>query len=113
MGGIEKNPNIQKVKDQAFKNPKELILGVILVLGLIFSYYWFGSLVVGIAAGFFAPWTMKELLARAENFYNTSSKLAAIIWAATVVYFLFHTFWFVVGAAIALTIKLFLPKPQA
>lgn len=109
---LEKNPQVQEVKAKAMKNPKEFILGALMVLGLVFSYYWFGSLVVGIAAGLFAPWTIKEILARAEHYYNSVDKLTAFMWAATIVFFLFHTFWFAIGAVIALTVKLFFPKPQ-
>lgn len=112
MGDLEKNPKLQHVKREAMKNPKELILGALMVLGLIFSYYWFGSLVVGLAAGLFSPWNVKELLHRAEHFYTVEGKLPSFMLAATIVFLLFHTFWFVIGGLVGVTVKLLFAKPQ-
>lgn len=113
VSSLDKNPKIQDVKNKAMNNPLEFILGGLMVLGLIFSYYWFGSLVVGLAAGLFAPWTIKDLLARGETIYKNETKLTSFMLGATVVFLLFHTFWFVIGTVAGSTIKLFLPKKAA
>ncbi|MEI6531223.1 MAG: hypothetical protein WCN87_00175 [Chlamydiota bacterium] len=109
----EKHSPLSDIKEQASKNPKGAALGILALLGLLLSYYWFGGLVVGIAAGFFLPGTIKDILTKAEDFYKTTDKVTLFIAAVTLVFFVFHTFWFVVGAVIPLTIKLIFPKAQA
>ncbi|MCX6994305.1 MAG: hypothetical protein NTY13_00460 [Chlamydiae bacterium] len=109
----EKRSVVSDLKEEVFKNPKGVVLTILALLGLILSYYWIGGLVLGVAAGFFIPGTIKDLLTKAEDFYKTTDKVTLFIASITVVFFIFHTFWFVVGAVVPLTIKLIFPKAQA
>ena len=114
VGDLNKHPQVQDVKEKAMQNPKEVILGGLMVLGLVFSYWWYGSLLVGLAAGLFAPWTIKDLIERGRRFYSEEGKLPSFMLAATAVVLLLHVFWFVIGFAVGSTLKIFFMKaPQA
>ncbi len=110
VSDLDKNPHVQEVKQRAKQNPKEFILGGLMLLGLVLSYWWYGSLIVGVAAGLFAPWTIKDVIHRAENFYAEEGKLPSFMLAAAGVFLVFHTFWFVIGIVAGLTVKVFFQK---
>lgn len=107
---MQKNPSVQEAVDAAKKNPKEAILAALMVLGLVFSAYWLGSLVVGLAAALYIPWNVKDAWDRANTFYKAEGKFPSFILGLALLFLLIHTFWFVIGAVIGLTVKILFQK---
>ena len=112
LNNVQKNPTVQEVTAAAKKNPKEAILAILISLGFIFSFYWLGSLVVGLAAALYIPWNAKELWAKAVAFYRIEGKFPSFMLAVAVLFLVVHVFWFVLGAVIGSLVKIpFEKKP--
>lgn len=102
---LETHPTTKGFWRYVTTHKKESILGSLMVLGLIFSFYWLGSLVVGLAAGLYAPWGLRGLWNRAENFTQTEGKFPAFVILVAAIFMLFHVFSFIVGLVAGLGIK--------
>jgi hypothetical protein len=109
---VQKNPAVQDAVEAARKYPKEAILVSLMVLGLIFSFYWLGSLVVGLAAALYIPWDIKEVYHKALAFYRLEGKFPTFILLLALIFLLIHTFWFVVGLAVGFSVKLLFKKHE-
>ncbi len=107
---VQKNEVVQEVSSVAKKNPKEAVLVTLMALGLIFSFTWAGSLVVGICAALYVPWTIKHAVQYVKDFYRRNGRFASLMLGIAFLYLLIHTFWFVLGFAAALTVKLLFQK---
>lgn len=113
VDNLQKNKTVNQVKEAAKRNPKEAILGALMALGFIFSFYWIGSLIVGLAAALYIPYTINAVWSKGLKFYEEEGKFASFMLAVAILYLFVHTFWFVIGGLIGLTVKLFLPKKQS
>lgn len=109
---VQKNPAVKDAVDAAKKYPKEAILVSLMVLGLVFSFYWLGSLVVGLAAALYIPWDIKEVYQKALAFYHKEGKFPTFILLLALIFLLIHTFWFVVGLVIGFSVKLLFKKHE-
>lgn len=110
IDSVQKNPAVQDAIKVAKGNPKEAIYASLMVIGLIFSFYWLGSLIVGLAAALYIPKNIKDLYLRAVNFYKEEGKFATFIVALAFIFLLIHTLWFVIGLAIGFSVKLLFHK---
>jgi hypothetical protein len=110
LGEVQQSPAVQDAVNVARGNPKEALCIILMVLGIIFSFHWLGSLVVGLGAALYIPWNIKELYHKAAAFYRLEGKLASLILLLTLVYLLLHTFGFVIGLLIGFSVKLLFVK---
>lgn len=102
---IETHPNTRHFWKYIKRNKKEAVLGGIMILGLLFSFHWLGSLVVGLGAGLYAPWGIKTLWNKVVAFSHTEGKFPTFVIAVGAVFMLFHVFAFIIGGLIGLGIK--------
>jgi hypothetical protein len=102
---LETNPTTKDFWRYAKENKKEAVLGAFMVLGLVFSFYWLGSVVVGLAAGLYAPWGLKGLWRKAQEFTREEGQFPAFVVVVAAVFMLFHVFAFVIGLIVGLGIK--------
>jgi hypothetical protein len=109
---VQKNPAVQDAVEAAKKYPKEAILVSLMVLGLIFSFYWLGSLVVGLAAALYIPWNIKQVYEKAVAFYKVEGRFATFILLLALIFLLIHTFWFVIGLVAGFSVKLLFTKEK-
>jgi hypothetical protein len=110
MQNMQNNPAVKDAVDVARSHPKEAILASLMVLGLIFSFYWLGSLVVGVAAALYIPWNIKILGHKAKNFFEREGRFATFILIVALIFLLIHTFWFIIGLIIGFSVKLLFKK---
>ncbi|MDR3624533.1 MAG: hypothetical protein P4L16_05285 [Chlamydiales bacterium] len=106
LNQVQQNPTVQEMTTAAKNNPKEAILAILISLGFIFSFYWLGSLVVGLAAALYIPWNAKEIWAKVVHFYRTSGKFPSFMLGVAFLFLIVHTFWFILGGVIGLLVKL-------
>jgi hypothetical protein len=105
---IERNPTTKSFWHYAKTHKKESVLGGFMLLGLIFSFYWLGSLVVGLGAGLYAPFGIKGIINKAQAYREREGNFPTFMWLIAGVFMLFHIFPFMIGAALGLAINSFL-----
>ena len=102
---LETNPTTRNFWNYIKKHKKESVLGGIMVIGLLISFHWLGSLIVGLGAGLYAPWGIRTLWNKGVAFSQKEGPFPTFMIAVGFVFMLFHVFAFIVGGLIGLGIK--------
>lgn len=104
---IKSNPTTKSLLDYAKANKKEAVIGGLMILGFLFSFYWLGSFIVGLAAAFYVPWNFKTVWNTAVRFYEREGGFPAFMLGVGLLFMLFHVFSFVIGGLVGLILKTF------
>lgn len=102
---LERNPKTRSYVNYIKNHRKEAILGGFLILGFIFSFYWLGSLIVGLGVGLYAPIGLKGMWSRLSGYVSAEGPLPSFALLIGAAFLLFNVMPFVVGAILGLGIK--------
>lgn len=102
---LEKNPATKNFWQYIKSHRQEAILGTFMLIGLVFSFYWLGGFIVGLASGLYAPIGLKGMLGKGSEFRRNQGNFATFVILVALVFMIFHAFYFIIGLLVGLGLK--------
>jgi hypothetical protein len=102
---LDKNPKTRDFWRYAKKHKRESIFGVVILLSLVFSFYWLGSAIVGLAVGLYSTVGIKVVWGKIASYAKEQGPFTSFVLAVALVFMLFHVLFFAVGLAVGLLIQ--------